>query len=617
MISLSVEPGSTSVQAPAGTKLSAAFEEAGIDFAYPCAGAHLCGQCKVQFESGAPEPTPDENKLLHHTEIQAGIRLACCTVLDADATVRLSEEEVRTENILNSGVRSDVVIEPEVQRFCCTLPESTLEKPLSDWSRIIQALPEKRREMARPTIGVLQKLPETVACAVERENCVTLTMRGDRVFEVECGDRTDRHFGVAVDLGTTTLAAVLVDMTSGAELAAAGCMNPQRAFGYDLISRIHAVQSDPKNLTVMHEKVVEAIGGLIREMCEEKNIPTTEIVAMSLAGNTAMSHLFLKIDPAGLGQAPFAGALRAGVRLEGRDLALPIHPHAPVYVLPCMGGFVGGDIVAGILMARLDQQKGIHVLVDIGTNGEVVVANNGKIYTTSSAAGPSFEGGKIHCGMMASAGAINKIGFDGDDLTVETLNGKAPRGVCGSGLIEVFARGVETGLIQMNGRITLPDAADSLPDKLAARLTSDNGKEARILLTPGQHGLSEVFISQTDVREFQLGKGAVQTAILMVLEEVGIAIDQIDSFLVAGAFGNHLNPEDAITLGLLPDVPRERFFFIGNSSLEGARCILLNRFERYRAEKIAESSQFVELATRPEFQERFAMSMMLGPAMMF
>ncbi|MFW6255615.1 MAG: ASKHA domain-containing protein, partial [Candidatus Sumerlaeota bacterium] len=224
---------------------------------------------------------------------------------------------------------------------------------------------------------------------------------------------------------------------------------------------------------------------------------------------------------------------------------------------------------------------------------------------------------KIHCGMMASAGAINKIGFDGDDLTVETLNGKAPRGVCGSGLIEVFARGVETGLIQMNGRITLPDAADSLPEKLAARLASDNGKEARILLTPGQHGLSEVFISQTDVREFQLGKGAVQTAILMVLEEVGIAIDQIDSFLVAGAFGNHLNPEDAITLGLLPDVPRERFFFIGNSSLEGARCILLNRFERYRAEKIAESSQFVELATRPEFQERFAMSMMLGPAMMF
>jgi uncharacterized 2Fe-2S/4Fe-4S cluster protein (DUF4445 family) len=616
-ISLTLLPLDRRCEVEVGSRLSDALESQGVEIAYPCAGAHLCGRCKVRFEAGAPAPTEEENALLHYREIEDGVRLACCVVLISDAVVRLFSEEARTETILNSGVRSEVVIDPEVKKFCCRLPPSTLERPVSDWSRVIQALPEKRRAEARPTLDVLRKLPEVVARAEKSGNCATLTMRDKRVFDVQCGCHENSHFGVAVDLGTTTIAAALVDMKSGAELGAAGCMNPQRAFGYDLISRIHAVQTDPRNLTIMHDKVIEAIGGLIVQMCGERDIPSAEVCAMSLAGNTAMSHLFLRIDPRSLGQAPFAGTLRAGVRMEARDLNIPIHPHAPVYVLPCMGGFVGGDIVAGILMTKLDQQPGVHVLVDIGTNGEVVVARNGEIYTTSSAAGPSFEGGKIHCGMVAGAGAIHQVRHEDGDLRVETIGGKPPRGVCGSGLIEAFARSLETGLLQMNGRITSRDTADSLPEKLANRLQSPNGKESRILLVPGQHGLGEVYLSQSDVREFQLGKGAVQTAILMALEEVGVGMDKIDSFLVAGAFGNHLNPEDAVAVGLLPDVPLDRFHFVGNSSLEGARCVLLNQYERFRAERIAEKAHFVELATRPEFQDRFAMSMFLGPAMMF
>jgi uncharacterized 2Fe-2S/4Fe-4S cluster protein (DUF4445 family) len=614
-IRLFIEPGARRIEVERGARLAHALERAGVEFAYPCAASQICGQCRVQFEKGAPPPTPEETGLLSYAEIASGTRLACCTVLTEDARVRLPVSEILpTEHILNRGVKSDILVDPEVRKYRCVLPPSTLAEPVSDWRRVIHSLPEKVRAEARPTLDVLRKLPDSVACSHARNEPVTLTMRLNRVIEVECGDHMAEHAGVAVDLGTTTIAAALVDMNTGAELAVAGCRNPQRDFGADLISRIHAVQTDPENLDALHSRAIEAISGLIAGMCRERSIAPETICAMSLAGNTVMSHLFLRIDPRGLGQAPFAGVLRAGVRLEGRDLGLPIHPHAPVYVLPCMGGFVGGDIVAGILMTKLEQQPGISVLVDIGTNGEVVVARDGKLHTTSSAAGPAFEGGKIACGMIARDGAINAVRFDGTDFQFSTLGGAPPLGLCGSGLIEAFARGLATGMIQMNGRMIQPGATATLPPALSARLRTEGENGLRILLTSAENGAAETWISQADVREFQLSKGAIQAAIAMILREENIALDQIDRFLVAGAFGNNLNTEDAIALGILPDLPRERIFFIGNSSLEGARCVLLNRYERQRAERIAAEARLVELASRPEFQERFAMAMMLAPA---
>lgn len=615
-LTLKIEPDHISVEVEKNTPLSEALEKAGVDFAYPCARARLCGKCRVRFEKGAPTPTPEETRLLTYGEMEAGTRLACCCVLEEDAEILVpGRENVRKEHILNAGVKSQVVIDPEVKKFCCELPPSTLEEPRSDWSRTTQALPDRYRADVRPTLDVLRRLPDLVRCAAADNNPVTVTLRQNRVINVECGDHRDAHYGVAVDLGTTTIAAVLVDMKTGEELSAAGMMNPQRRYGHDLISRIHAVQDDYKTLNVLHEAVRETIGGLIRQMCEEQGIAPEKICAMSLAGNTVMSHLFLNIDPRPLGHAPFAGTLRAGVRLEGRDLDLPVHPHAPVYVLPCMGGFVGGDIVAGILLTRLAQRQGVNVLVDIGTNGEVAVAKDGKVFTTSSAAGPAFEGGKISCGAIASDGAINAVTFDGKDFVISTLGDEPARGICGSGLIELLARSVETGLIGANGRIAAPEGLEEKTPALARRVQKDEKGQPRIVLTPAEDGRDEVFLSQEDIREFQLGKGAVQTAIVMVLEEMGISLAEVDSLMVAGAFGNHLNGEDAITLGLLPDLDREKIFFIGNSSLEGARCVLLNQYERQRTERIAEESQFVELATRPEFQDRFAMSMMLMPAM--
>lgn len=615
---LTVEPGGLTVTFAPSTPLADVLHAAGVDFAYPCGGAHLCGRCRVVFRRGAPAPTEEEKRILAFGDIEAGVRLACCVTLDSDAVVELpaGRAEMHTEHILTQGVRSDVVVDPEVQRYRGVPAPSTLETPVSDWLRIVAALPESERAAARPTLDVLQRLPAVMACSDQSGECVTLTMRAHRVLKIECGDTTERLYGVAVDLGTTTISAVLVDMRTGAELAVSGCLNPQRSFGYDLISRIHAVQDSFANLDRLHIAVIEAIGGLIERMCTERDIPTREVVALTLAGNTLMSHLFLNIDPTSLGHAPFAGTLRAGVRCEARDLGLPIHDHAPVCILPCIGGFVGGDITAGILVTRLMDQPGVSVLVDIGTNGEVVVARDGVLMATSSAAGPAFEGGKIRCGMMAAHGAVHRVEFDGQDLRVQTLGDRPACGVCGSGLIESFARLYETGLIAMNGRMARPGGPETaaLPPALAARLVAGEDGPA-VVLVPAENGREAIVITQADVREFQLGKGAVQTAILMVLETMGIALDQIDRFLVAGAFGNHLNVADAMALGLLPELPAERVFFIGNSSLEGARCALLNRYERQRAERIAETTGFVELATCPEFQDRFAMSMMLGPAM--
>lgn len=616
LIRLEIEPGSHIVQVPAGTPLTEAFERAGIEFAYPCGKAHFCGHCRVLFEQGAPLPSDEEERKLSFKEIEEGVRLACCVVVTEDARVRLAvEEEFRTEHILNEGIRSDVVVDPEVKKYPCELAPSTLQNPVSDWIRAIDGLPESLRKEARPTLEVLQKLPALVENAEEQKCPLTLTMRAHRVIDAYCGDSSAFHYGVAVDIGTTTIATVLVDMNSGAEIARAGCLNPQTDFGYDLISRIHAVQTDPANLKGLQSKVLTAINHLIRQMCKEKKIDLQFLGAMAVAGNTLMSHLFLGIDPTALGHAPFAGTLRAGVRLEARDLDLPLQPRAPIYVLPCIGGFVGGDIVGDILVTDLPRQSGINVMIDIGTNGEVVVANHGKLYATSSAAGPAFEGGKISCGMMARDGAADHITFDGTDFRFSTLSGRPMRGLCGSGLIEIFARSLENSLIAMNGRIARPESFDgAMPPALLKRLQpGENG--GRILLAEATKQHEALYLTQADVREFQLGKGAVSAALAMVLAEEGITFNQIDRVFVAGAFGNHLNIADAMTIGLLPELPLEKVLFIGNGSLEGARCVLLNRYQRQRAEQLAEGTQWVELAHRPEFQERFAMAMMLGPTM--
>lgn len=614
-IQIVFEPAHITVDAVVGEVLSSVLSRVGIEFAYPCAGAHLCGRCRVTFREGAPDPTDEEKRLLAFRHIEAGVRLACCAVLTSDAVVELPVVQAsHTEHILTSGVRSDVVVDPEVLKFACSLPESTLEKPLSDWARIVSSLPERLSDLARPTLNVLQKLPEVVRKAEAKDIPLTVMLRLHRVIDVEVGDSTAHQVGVAVDLGTTTISAVLVDMTQGTELVSAGCMNPQRRFGHDLISRIGACGELPENLGKMQEEALWAISGLIKKMCKKINIVSEKICSMALAGNTAMSHLFLKIDPSSLGTAPFAGTLRAGVRLEAQELDIPIHPHAPVYVLPCVGGFVGGDITAGVLVTRLLDLSGVSVMVDIGTNGEVVVARDGQMCATSSAAGPSFEGGRIGCGMIASPGAIDRVDYDGVDLKLSTLDDMPPVGVCGSGLIEFFTRALEVGLIGMNGSITTEESAISqgLSDALIARLNEDlTGR--RITLIAAQEGREEIAITQQDVREFQLAKGAIQAAVRMTLDELNITPDQIDRFLVAGAFGAHLNLADAMGVGLLPQMPVERVHFIGNSSLEGARCVLLNRYERQRAELVAGRTKFLDLASKPEFQDRFAMAMFLGP----
>jgi uncharacterized 2Fe-2S/4Fe-4S cluster protein (DUF4445 family) len=622
-ISLRIEPGARVIEVAAGTRVSSALKEAGLDFAFPCGERRLCGKCRVEFKEGAPEPTEEERKFLSPEERDGGVRLACCAAPIRHAVIRAPEQrEMRTEHVLDAGVKSDIVVEPEVVRTRIDLPPSTLKEPMSDWERVRRGLPEDLPGPPEPTLEALRDLPGVVSRAESQGEPITATLDGSRVIDVRCGDAVEgldasgECFGVAVDLGTTTIASVLVDLRTGEKVASAGRRNPQQAFGFDVISRIHAVQTEPGNLEKLHRLAAEAIGDLIVELCKKRNIDPATLAAMTLAGNTAMSHLFLGIDPTGLGQAPFAGALSAGVRVEARELGLPLHPRAPVYVFPCIGGFIGGDIVAGILLTKLRRQSGVSVLVDIGTNGEVVVSHGGRLFATSSAAGPAFEGGKIRCGGMAVDGAINHVLFDGADFEFSTISDAPASCICGSGLIEIFGRLLETGVLGMNGRIPLPGGpeAQMLPPALAIRLGSD-GNGPCIELTPARDGRAPTVITQADVREFQLGKGAVQAAISMVLQETGIPLSGIDRFLVAGAFGTHLNVADAMRVGLLPDLPPEKVHFIGNSSLEGARCALINRYEKLRAEQIAQETQFVELASRPEFQERFALSMMLGPAM--
>jgi len=426
------------------------------------------------------------------------------------------------------------------------------------------------------------------------------------------GDSTATIFGVAIDIGTTTVVAKLIDMATGQCLATQATLNPQSRYGDDVISRISYAQNDEK-LAQLHTAIIDGINHLIGQLCYQASIGANHIYEVCVVGNTTMNHLFLKLPVVQLGQAPYKAFSLDSHDVSAERLSLQINPTANIHTVENIAGFVGSDTTAGALAVDIDSANDETLFVDIGTNGELVLNTNGHLYAASCAAGPAFEGARISCGSRAVEGAIEGVLLSEGDIDLTVIGNDAPRSICGSGLVDAVAVLLDLGILDATGRFVEPRTLkDKLPPTIAARIIEQDGQPGFCLtraatgLPLRKQGEQPVFLTQKDIRELQLAKAAIGAGVKVLLRKTGIKETEIRQILLAGAFGNYIRPQSALRIGLLPDVPLERIYFVGNAAVAGAQMILVSRLCRAKAKELAHKIEYVEIAHEPDFQTVFA-----------
>ena len=605
------EPSGRTVDVLADTALVEAAGRAGTVFDMPCGGAGTCGKCRVRID-GADAPVEAEEKAFSPEELAQGWRLACRRRVTRDLTVVVPESSVfggRHQILTDHDTGAVHDLEPEVRQVRVRMRPPTLEDDTPDLVRFEEAL---RASGAWDGDGVLRASPaalhRTVAALRAGGYDGWALLRDGALLDYHPGETRAPSFALAYDLGTTTLAAALLDLSDGSEKAVVSRINPQTALGDDVISRIsHAVQR-PEGLRELRDAAAAAVGEMARELCRMAGVDPASVHTAAFSGNTTMEHLLCGIDPAPLSMVPFVPVFGRGLSVPAAELGLAIHPEARAHVLPVIGGFVGGDTVAGLLATALPERAGATLFVDVGTNGEIVLSHGGRLWAASTAAGPAFEGARISCGMRAAAGAIEKVVIDGR-VRFGVIGGGAPAGLCGSGLIDLCGQLLKCGAIGCDGRFSEPENMPaSVPPDVSARFRRD--AEGGVEFVLSDDGTRRVSLTGRDVRELQLAAGAIRAGIAILLRQAGLEIGQVEHVLVAGGFGSFIRRDNAQRIGLLPpELPHDRIVYIGNASLAGAKWVALSRRARARAEVVARLARHVELSNDPDFAMEFAMAM--------
>jgi uncharacterized 2Fe-2S/4Fe-4S cluster protein (DUF4445 family) len=417
-------------------------------------------------------------------------------------------------------------------------------------------------------------------------------------------------FGLAADIGTTTVVAKLVDLADGYTLTTLSGLNPQIKYGDDVISRIHYAQTDEK-LSRLHKEIINFINELIKKLCTSSKIEPNQIMEMVVVGNTTMNHLFLRFPVSQLGQAPYEAFSLNAQNHPAKELGVSINPAANVYAAPCIAGFLGSDTTAVALAVNIASAKEMTLAVDIGTNGEIVLGTSDALYAASCAAGPAFEGARITHGSRAVDGAIEAVIINNDDIDLDVIGGASPRTICGSALIDAVAVLLDLGIIDATGRFREPaDLQKNLPPKILSRITEYKNQPAFCLAFENNSQTPNVLLTQNDIRQTQLAKAAIRTGIKLLQKKIGIADSDIRQVFLAGAFGNYIRRENAVRIGLLPDAPLERVHFVGNAACSGAEMMLLGKTWRTEAEQLAQKIKYVEIAHEKDFTDVYAESML-------
>ena len=596
----------------AGASVLKAAHAAGIEITAICGGRGRCTSCRIKFVAGTPPPpTLGDEVQLGADLVRDGYRLACQCHPSEAATVQLAPpREEEAFQILTtapgaaraSGVAIDAGIVKQVVKV--DLPRDE-HRQTSDVEQLLTAI--GHADDVGPS--VLASLP---AALRDDAGQVTVTTFGRRVLAVERGDTALMKVGLAIDIGTTSVVTTLLELESGEQLAAVSSLNPQAVFGGDLMSRIAFAQFNPGNLRKLTTRIVGLLNQHVAEVCREAGVLPKWIYKVVVVGNTCMHHLLLGIDPSYVGLAPYAPVMRQPLVLPARDLPLKIAPEARVCLLPIVAGFVGADAVAVALATRIYAATDVRVAVDIGTNGEVLLGARDRLWACSAPAGPAFEGAQIRHGMRGAAGAIDRVTVD-DDVHVHTIGDTDPLGICGSGLIDLLAGLLDAGAIDFTGLIQVEDR-EGLAPRLRDRVVMRGEERQFIVLRAGEAGAAhEIVLTQDDVRQVQLAKGAIASGIAMLLHVAAVPLADVAELMLAGGFGNYVSIPSAQRIGLIPALPVDRVRYVGNAAALGAQLCLLSEPERARAADVAARIEHVSLAAHPDFEQIFVDAMNFPP----
>lgn len=614
-VRVTFQPSGRAVRVLPGTKVLEAAGEAGLTIQTPCGGTGTCGKCRVQITAGPCPPGEADRKTFSDQQLSEGWRLACQTEICGETTISLPASSLFADGQqILTAAQAATEVAPAVRKVHVQLAPPALGDSKADLLRL-----EEQLGAIEVDLAVLAKLPRLLR---EGGFAGTAVLADGRLIDFEPGDTTRQCFGVAVDVGTTTLVAALLDLTSGKELAVASGLNPQVSFGDDVLSRIKlaagglrqaqaATSFSRGGLERLRSAVVGAVNELTGQLCGQAAAQRANIYEVALAGNTTMQHLFCGIDPAALGQVPFVPACTRAMMLPAAELGIDIHPRGSAYVFPCIGGFVGGDTVAGLLSSGLVELPGPAMLVDIGTNGEIAVACDGRILVASTAAGPAFEGARISIGMRAMSGAVEKVVFDGD-VHCGVIGDSPPTGLCGSGLIDLAAELLAAGIVTPQGRLLPPaELPAGLPKALRDRVGQDSAGQTRFLLADSRSGAaSPLAVTQRDIRELQLATAAIRAGTSILLRRAGLESSELQQVLVAGGFGGFIRRSSAQRIGLLPGgLDHRRIRYIGDACLAGAKWALLSTRLRAQAEQLAREADHVDLSQDKQFHDEFAEAM--------
>jgi uncharacterized 2Fe-2S/4Fe-4S cluster protein (DUF4445 family) len=592
------EPVGRRGEVQAGKNLLECAQHLGVDLASVCGGEGTCGDCVVQVLEGQVSPvTEAEREFLTDERLAQGYRLACQAIPAAGCRVRVPPESLTTpQRTQVEGQELPVAPEPVARSYRIAITPPSLDDPGADTRRLADALREQHGvsditfdyPVLRGLSTLLRENDWKVNAVLYEGECIA-------VLPGQSGP-----LGLAVDLGTTKIAVYLLDLGTGQTLATRGVMNPQIAYGEDIITRMATTQRNPEMTGRFQSLVVEALNTAMTEMCRECRRDTSEIVNLVVVGNTAMHHLFLGLPVRQLGRAPYVAAVDSALDVKARELGLACAEGAYVHLLPNIAGYVGADHVAMLLATGMPEKQGVVLAIDIGTNTEICLANHGRFSSLSTASGPAFEGAHIRHGMRAARGAIERFQIIDGQNKVQTIEDAPAIGLCGSGILDALAQLYLHGVVDERGRMQ------------AHPLTRGEGRQREYLVVPAGGGRNEVTFTQKDIEQLQLAKGAIRTGIEVLLSRQGLTEDDIDEIVLAGAFGTYLDVASAIAIGLLPNIAQERVHQVGNAAGMGAKMALISGTMREKAKELAGNVHYVELASDPGFSQTFARSLRLG-----
>jgi len=629
MVTITFLPDKKQVKVDKGTDLLTAAIKAGIHIYNSCGGEGVCGRCKIIIKKG--QFTTEYSGKLSEKERKKGYVIACRTIPESDLEVfipensRLADIEIltgkaRQNRLVGLYTPLEEIVEQPMERpgykffrysplatkIFLKLPKPSSEDRRSDIERLFQEIRNvKNPPVMQMGLANIKKLPSLL----RQSNWEITATLGNRngtteVVIIEPGDTTNVNFGVALDIGTTTIVAYLVDLNTQSVLAAKACYNPQVDFGEDVITRIIYAEKE-EGLERLHHAVIDAVNTLIHNLAKQTNITLDDITSVVSAGNTTMTHLLLKIEPTFIRRSPYVPVIGSVPVIRAAEAGIKIHPRGLLACLPCIGSYIGGDIVAGILASGMDDIKEPALFIDLGTNGEVVIGNRDYYIATSTSAGPCFEGGGLSSGVRAVKGAIQSASIKNGKLVFETIGGYPPSGICGSGAIDAISALFENKIIDRSGKIN-PGTNSKI------RIKEIDGVRAIVLVEAQDSGTGqEIIIDENDIKNVIHSKGAIYTGIETILKESGYAMSDLRYIYIAGGLGTSLNIRSAINIGLLPDLPVERFRFVGNTSIEGALECLLSGEAMERANSISSRMVYLDLSDNPFFMNNYSASLFL------